>query len=53
MFKWFDEVGYLCQPAALRKKWGFPLTGFTEHVAKADWAKQLQQETTGVVAAMG
>lgn len=52
MFKWFDEVGYLCQPEALRKKWGIPLTSFTEHVAKADWAKQLQHETTGVVAAM-
>jgi uncharacterized protein YbjT (DUF2867 family) len=52
MFKWFDEVGYLCQPEALRKKWGIPLSSFTEHVAKADWAKQLQHETTGVAAAM-
>ncbi len=52
MFKWFDEVGYVCKPKALRKKWGIPLTSFTAHVANAAWVKQVQQEEAGVAAAM-
>jgi uncharacterized protein YbjT (DUF2867 family) len=52
MFKWFDEVGYICEPKTLRKKWGIPLTRFAEYVAKADWVKQLQQETKSELASV-
>lgn len=49
MYKWFDEVGYICEPKALQKKWGISLTNFREHIAKADWVKQLQHETIAVM----
>ena len=39
MFKWFNEVGYNVDIPGLGTRWGIPLTTFTEHIAKADWAK--------------
>ena len=39
MFRWFNEVGYSADMPALRKRFGIPLTSFTEVLATADWAK--------------
>jgi hypothetical protein len=41
MYKWFDEVGYICEPEALRKKWRIPLTSFSERISEAARVKEL------------
>lgn len=40
MFKWFNEVGYSVDIAALRAQYGIPLTKFSEVIATADWARE-------------
>ena len=39
MFRWFNEVGYSVDIAALRRRYGVPLTSFTDVLATADWAR--------------
>ncbi|MDA2910652.1 hypothetical protein MYX04_06960 [Nitrospiraceae bacterium AH_259_D15_M11_P09] len=39
MFRWFNTTGYSCDIPALGKRWGIPLTSFTDYLAVADWAK--------------
>ncbi|MBI5410699.1 MAG: NmrA/HSCARG family protein [Nitrospirae bacterium] len=40
MFKWFNEVGYSVDIPALHRRYGIPLTKFTEVIATADWARE-------------
>lgn len=40
MFRWFNAVGYSVDIPALQKRWGIPLTKFTDVVATAPWAKR-------------
>ena len=39
MFRWFNTTGYSGDILALGKRWGIPLTSFTDYLAVADWAK--------------
>ncbi len=39
MFRWFNEVGYAVDIPALQKRFGIPLTAFTQILTQADWAK--------------
>jgi uncharacterized protein YbjT (DUF2867 family) len=39
MFRWFNEVGYQINVAALKKTFGIPLTTFAEWIKTVDWAK--------------
>jgi len=38
MFRWFNQVGYSINPAAVSKKFGIPLTNFAEWVRTVNWA---------------
>lgn len=37
MFRWFNEVGYQINVAALRQTFGIPLTTFAEWIKTVDW----------------
>ena len=39
MFRWFNEVGYQINVAALKQTFGIPLTTFAEWSKTVDWAK--------------
>ena len=39
MFKWFNDVGYAIDVAALKQKFGIPLTSFREWMKTIDWTK--------------
>ncbi|MCZ6781612.1 MAG: NmrA/HSCARG family protein [Nitrospirae bacterium] len=39
MFRWLNTTGYSGDIPALGKRWGIPLTSFTDCLAVADWAK--------------
>ena len=39
MFRWFNEVGYQINVAALKQTFGIPLTTFTEWIKTVDWVK--------------
>jgi uncharacterized protein YbjT (DUF2867 family) len=41
MFKWFDEVGYEADFAALRDKHGLNLIRFSEYIKAADWISKV------------
>jgi uncharacterized protein YbjT (DUF2867 family) len=41
MFKWFDEVGYNPDFAALKSKYGIRLITFSEYLKTAGWLKEL------------
>ena len=38
MFPWLNEVGYQINVAALKQKFGIPLTTFAEWIKTAHWA---------------
>jgi uncharacterized protein YbjT (DUF2867 family) len=38
MFRWFNEVGYQVNVAALKQKFGIPLTTFAQWMKTVDWA---------------
>jgi len=39
MFRWFNEVGYQINVAALKQTFGIPLTTFAEWIQTVDWAR--------------
>jgi len=39
MFRWFNEVGYQINVAALKQTFGIPLTTFAEWIKTVDWAR--------------
>jgi uncharacterized protein YbjT (DUF2867 family) len=39
MFRWFNEVGYQINVAALKQTFGIPLTMFAEWIKTVDWAR--------------
>ena len=39
MFRWFNEVGYQINVAALKQTFGIPLTTFAEWIKMVDWAR--------------
>ena len=39
MFRWFNEVGYQINVAALKQIFGIPLTTFAEWIKTVDWAR--------------
>ena len=39
MFKWFNDVGYAIDVAALKQKFGIPLTSFREWMKTIDWTQ--------------
>lgn len=39
MFRWFNEVGYQINIAALKQTFGIPLTTFAEWIKTVDWAR--------------
>ncbi|MGH7229801.1 MAG: NmrA/HSCARG family protein [Nitrospiraceae bacterium] len=39
MFRWLRDVGYAVDIAALRQRYGIPLTSFAQLVATADWVR--------------
>lgn len=39
MFRWFNERGYKADIADLQRRYGIPLTKFTELIKTAEWAK--------------
>jgi uncharacterized protein YbjT (DUF2867 family) len=39
MFRWFNDVGYAIDVPAVTRKFGIPLTSFTEWVKTVDWSK--------------
>lgn len=39
MFRWFNEVGYQINVAALKQTFGIPLTSFAEWIKTVDWAR--------------
>lgn len=40
MFRWFNEQGYQGDSEGLERRYGIPLTKFTEVIASADWARE-------------
>lgn len=40
MFRWFNEQGYQGDIEELERRYGIPLTKFTEVIATADWARE-------------
>lgn len=42
MFRWFNDVGYDVDIAALRKRYGIALTQFEELIAHASWVESLK-----------
>jgi uncharacterized protein YbjT (DUF2867 family) len=40
MFRWFNEQGYQGDIEGLERRYGIPLTKFTEVIASADWARE-------------